>query len=105
MTGVDPQAFEFAMKQIDDGKVFENFGLQFLTGVLGYRFVPVGGLHDRSIDGLEHTFSRVGFTRAVYQLPIDQNTSHKMRDSLEKLKRNEIAFGQFNYVTIEDCII
>ncbi len=99
MTGVDPQAFRFAMKQIDDGNVFEQFGLQFLAGVLGYQFVPVGGLHDRGIDGMEHTFCREGFTRAIYQLSIDQNPSRKIRASLEKLARNKIDCSQFYYVT------
>jgi hypothetical protein len=44
MDGVDPKAFEVALKKVDDGFLFENFSQTFLSGVLGYNFLPVGGL-------------------------------------------------------------
>jgi len=41
MTGIDPVAFEWALAQIDDGFLFEKFGLDFLSTYLGYSFIPV----------------------------------------------------------------
>ena len=35
MSGVDPQAFCFAIDQIQDGFIFERFAQDFLSKVLG----------------------------------------------------------------------
>jgi hypothetical protein len=99
MGGVDPQAVRFALSQIRDGNIFEQFGLDFLSKVLGYQFIPAGGLRDRGIDGLEHTFHRNGFERTIYQLSIEKDYKGKISDSLDKLKKNNIQYSQFIYVT------
>lgn len=65
MVGVDPSAFRFALGQINDGNIFEQFGLDFLAKVLGYDFIPAGGVRDRGIDGMEHTSNRRGYERAI----------------------------------------
>ncbi len=52
----DPSAFEFAMRQITDGNVFERFGQDLFCQILGYNFVTLGGHHDRGIDGLDRCF-------------------------------------------------
>jgi hypothetical protein len=38
--------------------------------VLGYNFVPIGGMHDKGIDGLEHTFYKGDNKKTIYQLSI-----------------------------------
>ena len=36
MDGIDKNAFNFAIGMIDNGVIFENFGKDFLTKVLGW---------------------------------------------------------------------
>lgn len=102
MRGINPEAFRFALAQIKDGNIFENFGLDFMSKVLGYEFLPAGGIRDRGIDGLEHTFHRHGVERTIYQLSIEKDYKGKIRDSIEKLKKNKIKFNRFIYVTNKD---
>jgi hypothetical protein len=97
--GIDPKAFEFALTRIEDGFVFEKFAHDFLSKLLSYSFVPVGGLKDRGIDGFEHTFHRHGFERSIYQISIEQDPVGKLRDSLQKLRDNKIEFDQFYFGT------
>lgn len=99
MSGVDPNAFRFALSMIEDGFVFENFALDFLAKIMGYDFIPAGGLRDRGIDGLEHTFHREGVLRTIYQLSIEKESKAKIRRSLRKLVDNKIDYNQFTYVT------
>ena len=56
MIKVDPRAFEFALIQIKDDYIFERFAQDLLCQRLGHTFVPVGGVKDRGIDGLNHCF-------------------------------------------------
>jgi hypothetical protein len=97
--GVDPEAFEFALSKINDGLVFERFALDFLSKVLGYSFVPAGGVRDRGIDGLEDTFNRKGVGRTIYQLSIERSHRAKVRGTLEKLKANKIRHDRLVFVT------
>jgi len=99
MKGVDPEAFEFALSRIGDGFVFERFGLDFLAKVLGYNFIAAGGLQDRGIDGLEHTFNRDGFALTIYQLSIERSRRAKVRDTLDKLRANKIKHDRLVFVT------
>lgn len=99
MDGVDPKAFEFALSQIEDGFLFEDFSNNYLTKVLGHNFLPVGGIKDRGIDGLEHIFHRNGYERYIYQSSIEKNSKLKLEKSLEKLTENKINFDQFYFVT------
>jgi len=99
MSGVDPEAGRFALAQIKDGTLFENFTLDFLSKILGYEFIPAGGIRDRGIDGFEHAFHKKGYERTIYQLSIQENYSGKIRDSLDKLRKNKVKFDHFIYVT------
>ena len=99
MKGIDPASARYAISQITDGDIFESFALDFLSKYLGYQFVPVGGIKDKGIDGLEHTFYRTGARKTIYQLSIQKDYRRKIIDSLEKLKQNKIGFTQFIYVT------
>jgi len=99
MDGVDPKAFEFALSRIEDGFVFENFANTFLAAILGYNFIPVGGLKDRGIDGLEHIYHREGYERNIYQISIEKHCEGKLETTISKLKKNKAIFDQLYFVT------
>ncbi len=99
MEGIDPKAFEFALSQIEDGFIFEDFSKDYLGKVLGYSFLPVGGIKDRGIDGLEHFYCRENLERNVYQASIEKNCVSKLEKSIEKLVDNKIKFNQVYFVT------
>jgi hypothetical protein len=99
MNGIDPKSARYAIGNIDDGNIFENFAKDFLSKLLGYEFVPVGGLHDKGIDGFEHTFTRTDNQKTIYQFSIQKTYQRKITDSLDKLKRNSIRYEQFVFVT------
>jgi len=99
MAAIDPEGFRFALGLIRDGNIFEKLALDFLAKVIGYQFIPAGGLHDRGIDGMEHTFHRKVFDRAIYQASIEKDAARKIRNTLDKLQSNLIDFSQFIYVT------
>jgi hypothetical protein len=102
MDNVDPKAFEYALRQTTDGYIFEEFVNQFLSNYLSYEFTGAGGYKDRGIDGLEHTFHRKGFDRAIYQSSIEKNTENKLRNSIKKLQENKIKFDSFVFVTNQE---
>lgn len=91
--------FKYALNQINDGFVFENFALRFLPLILGYEFMPVGGVKDKGIDGLNYIYSRTGFEKNIFQLSTETNSEGKIENSLQKLIDNEIPFDSFVYVT------
>lgn len=102
MNGIDPKESEYALLQIKDGFVFEDFAKNFLSQILSYDFLPVGGHKDRGIDGLEHTFSRKGTERHVYQMSIEAKPDDKLKRTLDTLIENEIKFDRLTYVTNQD---
>ncbi|MFC1994479.1 hypothetical protein ACFLVI_04355 [Chloroflexota bacterium] len=93
------EAIEYALSQINDGRVFEKFALDFLSKVFGYEFTPAGGIRDRGIDGLQDTFSPKENERVIYQISIQQDYRPKIIDTLEKLKKNKIKYDQLVYLT------
>jgi len=99
MNGVNPKSANYAINKIDDGNVFETFAKDFLSKVLGYNFIPIGGMHDKGIDGLEHTFYKSDNKKTIYQLSIQESYKTKITASLDKLKLNNIRYSQFVYVT------
>jgi hypothetical protein len=96
---LSPDGFRFALNQINDGFVFENFALGFLPIILGYDFMPVGGVKDKGIDGLNYIFSKAEYEKTIFQLSTEHNTEGKIDNSLQKLVDNKIAFDSFTYVT------
>lgn len=92
-------AFKFAVNNIDDGWLFESFAQSFLSAIFNYEFIPVGGTKDRGIDGLEHTFSRKGYSKRIYQISTEKDAEGKIKGSIEKLKKNDIKFDTFTFVT------
>ena len=99
MDAVQPEVFEFAMRKIRDGFVFERFAQDLLCQIVGKDFVPIGGMGDQGIDGLEHCFTPGGIARTVYQLSIEADAPSKIRSSLGKLRKNNIDCARFIYVT------
>jgi hypothetical protein len=102
MDGVDPRSFEFALQKIDDGFIFEDFAQRYLGATLGYDFLPAGGLKDRGIGGLQHTFHRKGFDRSIYQASIEKFPAAKLARTLETLTENQIAFEALYFVTNQE---
>lgn len=100
--GIDPKSFEYAVGQIDNGFIFEEFACSFLAQILEYDFIPAGGIKDRGIDGLEHFFHRKGFERNIYQASIEKNPENKIRNSLDKIITNQINFDQFYFITNQE---
>jgi len=96
---LSPEGFRFALNQINDGFVFENFGLSFLPIIFGYDFMPVGGVKDKGIDGLNYVYSKKHHEKNIFQLSTEHNTEGKIENSVQKLINNEIPFDSFTYVT------
>lgn len=96
---VDKEAFEYAINKIDDGNIFEIFGNDFLSAVLGYDFIPVGRSKDKGVDGFQHIFSRSGKEKHIFQLSTELDHIGKIYGTIKKLKANEIEFNRLTYVT------
>ena len=99
MSGVNPEAFEFALSKITDGFVFERFAQDLLCQIIGVEFVPVGRVHDRAIDGLEHCSGLKLDGKTIYQISIEASPKTKIERTLTSLKDNKIACERFFYVT------
>jgi len=98
-TGVDPGVVEAALARISDGMVFERFGKAFLASLRPLEFIPVGGIHDQAIDGLEHAFEAAKVKRTVYQFSIEADAAGKVRRTLRALEKNHVVFKRLVYVT------
>lgn len=96
---VDKEAFEIAIAKIDDGNIFEEFGTTFLSSVLGYNFIPVGGTKDKGVDGFQFILSRNTQNKHIFQLSTELGHEGKIYGTIEKLQNNEIAFERLVYVT------
>lgn len=99
MSSINPSEIEYALGQIQDGFLFERLSQNFLAKILGYEFIPVGGLKDRGIDGLEHVFAKNSNDRFIYQTSIERDSKGKLNDTLKKLHENNIDFTSLIYVT------
>ena len=99
MDFVDPRAFVFAMSKISDGFVFERFAQELLSQVLGSAFIPVGGVGDKGIDGLEYCFTAQNINRTIYQMSIEREAEPKIRRTIERLRENSISCSRLFYVT------
>ncbi len=96
---VDKEAFEYAIAKIDDGNIFEIFGNDFLSAVLGYSFIPVGRTKDKGVDGFQHIFSRNDSQKHVFQLSTELDHVGKIYNTIKKLQKNVIEFDRLVYVT------
>jgi hypothetical protein len=96
---VDKEAFEYAIKKIDDGNIFEIFGNEFLSAVLGYSFIPVGRSKDKGVDGFQHIFNRTDNEKHIFQLSTELDHIGKIYETIAKLKENQIEFNRLVYAT------
>lgn len=96
---VDKEAFEHAISKIDDGNIFEIFGNDFLSAVLGYDFIPVGRTKDKGVDGFQHVFTRNDSQKHIFQLSTELDHVGKIYGTITKLIDNEIEFDRLVYVT------
>lgn len=99
MNGISPEAFRDTLSIIEDGFIFEDFAKQMLSAVIGSNFLPVGGLKDRGIDGLDRCWLNDKSDTTIYQISIDKESESKAKNSITKLIENKISFDRFVYVT------
>lgn len=99
MEGVRPEDLEFILSKIENGFLFEKFVSAFLSGLLGYNFIPHGGIKDKGIDGLEYLYTREGHEKNLYQFSIEKNPQYKLMSTLFKLEENNIQYDQIIFVT------
>ncbi|WP_028788039.1 hypothetical protein [Terrimonas ferruginea] len=96
---IKEEAASFALKSIDDGWILEEFALKILTAKFIYEFMPAGGVKDRGIDGLEHSFERTGYSRQIFQISTEKDTEFKIDKTYKTLADNKIKFDVLTYVT------
>lgn len=96
---INREAFEFAIGQIKDGFIFENFVHCFLGGLLSYDFIPVGGSKDKGVDGLQFTYSLKGKENQFFQISTESDIEGKIKDTLSKLKKYGKSVSRLTYVS------
>jgi len=96
---IDPEAFEYAISKIDDGFIFEVFVQAFLSGLIGYEFIPVGGSKDKGIDGILHISRIHSDDKTIIQTSTESNIKGKIEDTILKLNKNGVKFTRLRYVT------
>jgi hypothetical protein len=96
---INVSAFEYAISKIDDGFIFESFAQQFLSAVLGYEFIPVGGSKDKGIDAYKHIYHSEKQIKTIFQMSTDGSWEAKIIDTYSKLKSNKIPVERLFYVT------
>lgn len=99
MANIDPRAFEYSLQKITDGNIFERFAQDLLCQVLGYTFIPIGGIKDRGIDGLDRCSELDTIPDTIYQISIELDAESKIRKTLNTLKKNNVGCKRFYYVT------
>jgi hypothetical protein len=92
-------AFEYALGQVRDGRLFERFAQDLLSQLNGESFTPVGGVHDGGIDGLEHCLIPGGSGRTIYQMSVEADAETKIAKTLKRLNEEKIDCARFFYVT------
>ena len=85
MKTVDPDAFVYLLSQIKDGFIFERFAQDLLCEIVGTEFMPMGGVHDRAIDGLDHSFKQKDDPATIYQISIQSDAKSKLKSTLNAL--------------------
>ncbi|GBF44629.1 hypothetical protein LPTSP2_39320 [Leptospira ellinghausenii] len=99
---INLDAFEFAIARIEDGFIFEEFLKQFLSGIYGTSFIPVGGTKDKGIDGFQHILQDEHELRTIYQISTELDFEGKINNTLNKLISNSIKFERIYYITNRD---
>ena len=96
---ISPEVVEFVLLKINDGFLFERFAKSVLAKLRGVDFVPVGGIHDKGIDGLEYVFTPARQERYIYQCSIEKGAKAKLGRTIVTLKKNKVEFKRLYFVT------
>lgn len=97
---MDIQAFETALKNLDNGWIFEDFSHNFLSARLGYEFIPVGGTKDKGIDGFEHLSHRKSNEKELFQISTEKaDPEKKIENTIDKLLRNGKTISRLTYIS------
>lgn len=100
---VEEKAYKFALGEIKDGFIFENYVHCFLGSILGYTFLPIGGSKDGGVDGLQFIYSLKGKENQVFQISTESDISGKIEDTITKLIRNGKSVSALTYVSNRVC--
>lgn len=92
---INKEAFEFAIGEIKEGFVFENYVHCLLGNVLSYEFIPVGGSKDGGVDGLQFVYSLKGKENHIFQISTESDIIGKIRDTIVKLKNRSVSMLTF----------
>src|SRR5579871_5531532 len=95
---VDLTTFDLILGKITDGFQFEALAKNLLCLIIGVDFVPVGGVKDKGIDGLDHTFYQSSDDKTIYQISIESDPRSKVLNTITSLKKNNIKFSRLFYV-------
>lgn len=90
---------EVALSKLTDGVYFEDFAKQLLANVFGHTFIPVGGTHDRGIDGFHDLLTVSSRIRTIYQLSIERDPVKKINQTLQRLTDAKVQYDIVAYVT------
>lgn len=96
---INKDSFSYAITLIKDGWIFEDFAQQFLSCVIGYEFIPVGGSKDKGIDAFQHIFKQKNKEKNIFQMSTESDHKEKIDNTTQKLIDNEIEFDALFYVT------
>lgn len=101
MDSVGRSLVEVVFEEIKSGTLFEKLANELMSAIQGTSFVPVGGIHDKGIDGLEYVCEKDSDLRRkkIYQFSIRHDPKQKIRETIKTLKSNEIEFSQLIYGT------
>jgi len=100
MEPINPNLFSSTLDIFDNGFEFEEFAQVFLSQVIGYEFIPHGGIKDKGIDGLKTVLMKQGREKDIYQVSIQKDYISKIDDTIEKLK--SIKYDRLFYVTNQE---
>lgn len=98
-SGVEPRTVQYILSQIDSGFMFEDFAKEFIASTDGVTFIPIGGVKDKGIDGLEFTYSVEGLNRKIYQFSKEGGSKEKIKRTIAALETNSIDCQRLVYVT------
>jgi len=96
---VNKDAFEYALGEIKDGFVFENFIHCFLGNILKYDFIPVGGSKDGGVDGLSFVYHLNNKENIIFQISTETDIHGKIEVTISKLIKNGKTVSQLTYVS------
>ena len=96
---VDLQAFDYVVSKVTDGFLFEKFAQDLLCQIVGIDFAPLGGVKDRGLDGIDHTWQQGSDDKTIYQISIEADPRAKVLRTVKKLKENGFKFTRLCYVT------